>query len=283
VLERLGFDVRLGPHVLGRRGYLAGTDPGARARPALVVGAQGRRRGLLRTRRLRHGPHRRRAHAAFLRRHPKVFCGFSDINDAPCRLRARRPGLVLRADGGVGPGARRGPAARLETSGRQACDPTAISKSGGFDEASLRAMLMESARDVVIARPPSRRSCAGRATGRLVGRLPVDAGGDARHPEEVDTSGSILVLEDEKEPPYRIDRMLTPPAARGKLDRVRGIVLGDFPECQPAGYELVDLLRDRLGDLACRSRGASRSATRSSRTSRCRCSHARRSTQDVER
>jgi muramoyltetrapeptide carboxypeptidase len=43
--------------------------------------------------------------------------------------------------------------------------------------------------------------------------------------------------------------MLTQLRRAGKLDRVRGIVLGDFPECQPEGFELADLLRDRLGDL----------------------------------
>jgi len=54
------------------------------------------------------------------------------------------------------------------------------------------------------------------------------------------------------EPPYRMDRMLTQLRRAGMFDRVRGIVLGDFPECEPdrgAGYALVDVLRDRLGDL----------------------------------
>jgi muramoyltetrapeptide carboxypeptidase len=70
--------------------------------------------------------------------------------------------------------------------------------------------------------------------------------------EEFDARGAILVLEDEKEPPYRIDRMLTQLRRAGKLDGVKGIALGDFPECHPdpgSGYTLADVLRDRLGDL----------------------------------
>lgn len=46
-----------------------------------------------------------------------------------------------------------------------------------------------------------------------------------------DWEGKILFLEDLKEEPYRIDRMLTQLKLAGVLDKVEGIVLGAFRDC----------------------------------------------------
>jgi len=252
VLERLGFDVRLGPHVLGREAYLAGTD---RERALDLLSLWARKdvaavfcaRGGYGTARIVDA-----LTPAFLRRHPKVFCGFSDITTlhAACA----RAGLVSfygpMVAWDLAHGAARPP--RSKRAAVKLASATAISKSGGFDEASLRAMLMESGKGTVIGSPAVEAIVRGRATGRLVGGCLSMLVATIGTPEEIDTAGAILVLEDEKEPPYRVDRMLTHLRRAGKLDRVRGIVLGDFPECHPeasAGFELVDLLRDRLGDL----------------------------------
>ncbi len=55
-------------------------------------------------------------------------------------------------------------------------------------------------------------------------------------PWELDTRGAILFLEDRGEKPYQIDRMLLHLLQAGKFRGVRGIVLGDFPDCEaPAG------------------------------------------------
>jgi len=249
VLERLGFDVRLGPHVLGREAYLAGTDQ-ERALDLLSLWA---RKDVAAVFCARGGYGTARIvdalTPAFLRRHPKVFCGFSDITTlhAACA----RAGLVSfygpMVAWDLAHGAARPP--RSKRAAVKLASATAISKSGGFDEASLRAMLMESGKGAVIGSPAVEAIVRGRATGRLAGGCLSMLVATLGTPEEIDTAGAILVLEDEKEPPYRVDRMLTQLRRAGKLDRVRGIVLGDFPECQPAGYELVDLLRDRLGDL----------------------------------
>jgi len=50
---------------------------------------------------------------------------------------------------------------------------------------------------------------------------------------ELDTDGAILVLEDRAMKPYQIDRVLMHLKHAGKLSKIRGIVLGDFPECDP--------------------------------------------------
>jgi muramoyltetrapeptide carboxypeptidase len=47
-------------------------------------------------------------------------------------------------------------------------------------------------------------------------------------PFEPDFAGGILFLEDVGEPLYRIDRMLTQLWLAGKMQRVAGIILGDF-------------------------------------------------------
>jgi len=65
--------------------------------------------------------------------------------------------------------------------------------------------------------------------------------------------GTILVLEDVGEAPYRIDRMLTHWRTAGLLQNLAGIGLGHFrwiPEdVLPGDLSLEEVLEDRLGDL----------------------------------
>jgi muramoyltetrapeptide carboxypeptidase len=49
---------------------------------------------------------------------------------------------------------------------------------------------------------------------------------------EIDTNGKLLFLEDIGEKPYRIERMLTHLKMAGKLDRLAGLILGDFTQCE---------------------------------------------------
>jgi len=71
-------------------------------------------------------------------------------------------------------------------------------------------------------------------------------------PWELDTAGSILILEDRAMKPYQIDRVLLHLKHAGKFSGVRGILLGDFPECEPpiAGNPSVrDVAQRILGEL----------------------------------
>jgi len=52
-------------------------------------------------------------------------------------------------------------------------------------------------------------------------------------PWDLDTSNAILVLEDRAMQPYQIDRVLLHLLHAGKFQNVRGLVLGDFPGCDP--------------------------------------------------
>ncbi len=61
--------------------------------------------------------------------------------------------------------------------------------------------------------------------------------------------GSILLLEDVGERPYRVDRMWTHLMLAGVLRGVRGIVLGSFTGCEErdADYGCADVLRELAG------------------------------------
>tara|TARA_Y100001968_G_C19315606_1_gene696501 strand:- start:295 stop:1173 length:879 start_codon:yes stop_codon:yes gene_type:complete len=68
--------------------------------------------------------------------------------------------------------------------------------------------------------------------------------------------GCNLILEDIGEDPYRIDRMLTQWRLAGELQKVGGIGLGSFKDCELAKdsethktFKLKEILKDRLSDL----------------------------------
>src|SRR5881396_2611073 len=52
-------------------------------------------------------------------------------------------------------------------------------------------------------------------------------------PWELDTRDSILLLEDRAMKPYQVDRVLMHLKQEGKLEGVKGIVLGEFPDGEP--------------------------------------------------
>jgi len=71
-------------------------------------------------------------------------------------------------------------------------------------------------------------------------------------PDEIETAGTILFLEDLAAKPFQIDRMLMQLKLAGLLDEVHGIVFGEMLDCvQTAnqGYTLQDVVRRIVGDL----------------------------------
>jgi len=66
-----------------------------------------------------------------------------------------------------------------------------------------------------------------------------------------DLTGAILFLEDIGEAPYRIDGMLAQLRLAGVLDRLTGLILGDFSDCAPSAstpsLALDDVLADYFG------------------------------------
>jgi len=71
-------------------------------------------------------------------------------------------------------------------------------------------------------------------------------------PWELDTAGSILLLEDRAMKPYQVDRALMHLKQAGKLKGVRGVVLGEFPESEPpeaSGPTVRDVAQRIVGEL----------------------------------
>jgi muramoyltetrapeptide carboxypeptidase len=68
-----------------------------------------------------------------------------------------------------------------------------------------------------------------------------------------DFDGAILFLEDVREKPYRIDRMMTQLKLAGLLDKLTGFVFGDCSDCGPgegyASMTLEEILDDHIAPL----------------------------------
>jgi muramoyltetrapeptide carboxypeptidase len=67
-----------------------------------------------------------------------------------------------------------------------------------------------------------------------------------------DAAGTILFIEDVRERPFRIDRMLTQLRLSGALENVKGIVFGEMKGCGTAAgeeYTLEEVLADSLAGL----------------------------------
>lgn len=107
--------------------------------------------------------------------------------------------------------------------------------------------------------PPARLAVAeGEGRGPLVGGCLTLIRQMMGTPFEIDTKDKILFVEDVEEEPHSIDRMLTQLELAGKLDGVRGIVVGECVGCKPGGskrnslplnFSVERMLRERLGDL----------------------------------
>lgn len=80
----------------------------------------------------------------------------------------------------------------------------------------------------------------GSAEGTLLGGCMTLLETSLGTPWEIETRGSILILEDRGMKPWQVDRALTHLLQAGKLQGAAGILMGDFPDCEaPEGTESV--------------------------------------------
>ena len=158
--------------------------------------------------------------------YPKIICGSSDITMLLSFL--NRHGLV----GFYGP--------MVATSIRMG--------DSGYDRTVLVRML-EGDPAVVFPLDDTTVLRNGEAEGRLAGGCLSLVVATLGTPYEIDTAGSILVLEDLGEKPYQIDRMLTQLKQAGKLDAICGMVFGEMLNCinrPDQGYTLEEVVLDVL-------------------------------------
>ena len=229
-LERMGFGVRYRDRIFHSLRYLAGSDE-ERAEELMCSFEDPEIRAVVS---LRGGYGCSRLIPLLdqgrLRNHCKVFMGFSDVTTLHMFFRRRFGWVTFH-----------GP---MATS-------TALGSVGGAQIEHLRALWTEPEYVPTLSFPQLQSWVPGYAEGELTGgclSLIVASLGTSYEPP---TDGKILFLEDLGEPPYRVDRMLTQLKLAHKLDRVAGLLLGNFLDCEPTsgGYTLEEILRELVCDL----------------------------------
>ncbi|PAD22574.1 S66 peptidase family protein [Terribacillus saccharophilus] len=232
IVESLGLRVKLGKHVYDKYGYLAGTDTD-RAADLNDMFKDNEVKGII-CARGGYGSGRivELLDYEIIKQKPKVLLGYSDITYLHTAIR-QRTGLITFHG------------------------PMVASDMGESDFAKLSYDLLQQffiPQDVIYttAISPLEAIVHGKATGTLVGGNLSLLTSTLGTPDEIDTKGKLLLLEDVAEPPYKIDSMLNQLKHAGKLKQAEGILIGDFNGCDSNDPEtslsfdqvLVDYLTD---------------------------------------
>ncbi len=224
VLRGMGFKVHVPEAVYQREGFLAGPDE-VRAKVLNALFADPSIQGIV-CARGGYGATRVLPHLDWetIRRHPKVFVGFSDITVLHWALRARA-GLVT-FHGPMG---------------------TTLGKTPEHYRVLLRQALMFDA-PVDLAPPKVTVLNHGKAAGPVVGGNLTLLSHLVGTPYPPRFDGSLLFIEDVSEAPYRLDRMLVQMTLAGCFEGVAGLVLGKFRDCG-ADAEIHDVFMRTFGPL----------------------------------
>lgn len=222
LIESLGFRVKYCEDIIQRDAYLAGSDQ-RRINEFKTLWADKEVQALLA---VRGGYGSVRVLAALdfakIRKTPKIVMGFSDLTALLNGLQAKT-GLVTF----------HGP--MLSTMVR---DQTVLPSD--FLENLTRSSLADrTSMDIQILRP-------GQASGRLMGGNLTNLVHMIGTPYEPDWQDTILFLEDINEPAYKIDRMFTHLHLAGRLDKVSGVLLGEFSSSSGESIPNSDLTTKRL-------------------------------------
>jgi len=173
-----------------------------------------------------------------IRRHPKPFVGYSDTTSLHLGI-LRKAGVVTFHG------------------------PVASSMFSDYSAGNLRAVLMEPGinRTFEGAKENAEKALeqkhfaphtfrAGTAEGHLVGGNLAVLSSLIGTPYAARTQGCLLFLEEIREAPYRIDRMLTQLRQSGALTAASGVALGVFTKCDPpdsdASLTLAEVLEEQF-------------------------------------
>jgi muramoyltetrapeptide carboxypeptidase len=234
-IERLGFRAQYEPGILDKSRYTAGDDQRraaelmrAFADPEIkAVWAARGGYGSMRLFKL--------LNENLIGQRPKVFIGYSDMTALSLYF-YRRFGWVTF----------HGPmVAKDLAGGEEHYDRETLLKAIGANASSLGEIRSNKTEML-------HRGAAGSVTGPLLGGCLSLITAMMGAPDELDTRGSILFLEDAATRPYAIDRMLQQLKLAGKFDEVRGIVFGEMTDCiqhADQGYRIQDVLAECTADL----------------------------------
>ncbi|MFP7169868.1 LD-carboxypeptidase [Terribacillus sp. FSL K6-0262] len=233
IVESLGVHVKLGRHVHDKYGYLAGTDA-ERAADLNDMFHDDEIKGII-CARGGYGSGRivELLDYEVIRQKPKVLLGYSDITYLHTAIR-QRTGLITFHG------------------------PMVASDMGESGFAKLSYDLLQQffiPQEIVYTTAISRLEVIvhGKASGPLVGGNLSLVTSTLGTPDEIDTKGKLLLLEDVDEQPYRIDSMLNQLKQAGKLRQAAGVVIGDFTNCDAKDPETSlsfdQVLVDYFADL----------------------------------
>jgi muramoyltetrapeptide carboxypeptidase len=177
-----------------------------------------------------------------IRRHPKVFAGYSDITALHLAIH-QKTGLVTFHG------------------------PTGLSRFSDFTFEHFKRALFETKPLGRLANPPETRPLRprhwtrtirpGQARGPLIGGTLTLISTTMGTPFEIQTEGKLLFLEDVDEQPYSMDRMLTQLRLAGKFKGIKGLLIGECADCAPREFRpsfqntftLGEVLDNLVGDL----------------------------------
>lgn len=213
-LEERGYRVKMRDDLFAQEGYLAGSDE--RRREELMqafldpeVDAVFPGTGGYGTMRILD-----RLDYQAIRRHPKILIGFSDISGLHLAIN-RHAGLVTYHT----------PSPMYGLGSEEGMEPfTEQSFFQAITNADCNGYVIEVPEDAPQPVAIGRGKARGRLTGGNLSLISALEG----TPFAIDTRDAILMIEDTREAPYRIDRMLRQLQLAGKLATIRGAVLGQF-------------------------------------------------------
>ena len=226
-LGRLGFQSKWDPRVLARQGYFAGSAEERLAKllmaldenssQAVFCARGGYGSGYL----LEHLEPRRL-------KTPKALVGFSDITLLHLFLWRKKRWVTFYGPM-VAAGLDKGPNA-----------------TGGYDLQSFQQALMQANHGWKVDLR-GETLFFGQAEGILLGGCLTLVEATLGTPWEIQTAGTILLLEDCGMKPYQVDRALIHLRQAGKFKGVRAVILGEYPQCDtPTGSPTVREVFERL-------------------------------------
>ncbi len=210
-LQQLGYRVLLTPHLLRKRGYLAGTDR-ERASDLMHLFTDTRVSAIIA---LRGGYGTQRILPLLdfqkIRKNPKIVVGYSDLTALSLALYARANLLTFA-----------GPMVAAEM---------ARGLTGLAEEYFWRCLT--STKPLGLFPGPCGALRKGSAEGRILGGNLSLVAATAGTPYFPSFANSLVLLEEIGERPYRIDRMLRQLSLAGVWKASEGVLLGTFVDCDP--------------------------------------------------
>jgi muramoyltetrapeptide carboxypeptidase len=220
-LTALGFNVKVGPHLLERHGYLAGDDKGR----ADDINKAFDDRSIAAVHAIRGGwgSARLLPYLDFdaIRRNPKVIIGYSDVTALLLSIHAKAGLVTFHGPIGLG----RWDAYSLDYYKRVLFNGEQVTYTNKQGLSDRNALVQTEFRSQTITH--------GKARGRLLGGNLTVMTAILGSPYLPDWQNTILFTEDVGEDYYRIDRMITQLKLAGVLGKIKGFIFGGCSECGP--------------------------------------------------